>query len=417
MPLEDELVSLALAALLGMLIGFERQRSQSRIGGLRTFTFVCLFGAAMALLSVHTGPVTLGAGLVALAAIVIMSNYIRVRKSDDVTPGMTTEAAILVTYAIGAMVVHVDRTIAAAAAALVAVLLHLKEPLHKATARLGDEDVHAIMRFVIITLIILPVVPNERMGPFDAVNPYKLWLMVGLIVGISLAGYLAFKFTSKEKGVLLAGIFGGMASSTATTVSASRQATSQPGAARAMAVVAVLATAVVYARVCVEIFAAAPTEGRALIAPVAAMFGMSVVVALVCWKIIVKDGTPEIDPGRNPSRLAPALVFAGIFAAVQIGIACVQTTPLASSGVFLVAAISGLTDIDAVTLTLADQVERGMLRSSTAWRAIIVASIANLAFKAGIIASVGTRQMLRASLAPFGIIAGAGLATVLLWPA
>jgi uncharacterized membrane protein (DUF4010 family) len=200
----------------------------------------------------------LAAGIIALAVIIYIGKIIEMSKGAT-DPGITTEVALLLMFTVGAYLVVGDRAAAIAIGGGAAVLLHFKGELHGIVARLGASDLRAVMQFALISLVILPVLPNRTYGPFAVLNPRNIWWMVVLIVGISLGGYIAYKFLGQRAGIVLGGIFGGMVSSTATTVSYSKRAAASPGAVGPAAIVITIASAVVFARMLLEIATVAPS--------------------------------------------------------------------------------------------------------------------------------------------------------------
>ncbi|MBA2431845.1 MAG: MgtC/SapB family protein [Chthoniobacterales bacterium] len=173
----------------------------------------------LALAQVHGGWI-LAAGFISLTALLVLSNIPRARLGKG--SGMTTEIAVLLLYALGAFLVTGPLLLAVVLGGAIALLLHWKAALHSFASRLGDADMRSMMLFVFISMVILPVLPNEDFGPYGVFNPFEIWLMVVLIVGLSLAGYVAYKLLGARGGVVLAGILGGVISSTATTVSSAR---------------------------------------------------------------------------------------------------------------------------------------------------------------------------------------------------
>jgi uncharacterized membrane protein (DUF4010 family) len=189
----------------------------SAIAGIRTFALITLFGAVSAHLGQAFG------GWVVAAGFVVSRNFARMAKGEA-DPGQTTEFTAVLMYGVGAWVVVGSMAVAAVLGGTVAVLLHLKEPLHRFMGRMGERDLRAIMQFVLIALVILPILPDRMFGPYDVLNPHQIWWMVVLIVGLSLAGYVAFKLVGANAGAVLSGVLGGVISSTATTVTYSRRA-------------------------------------------------------------------------------------------------------------------------------------------------------------------------------------------------
>ena len=237
------LQQLAIAFGLGLLLGLQRERAESSIGGIRTFPLIAIFGTICAQLEKSFGGWVIAAGLLALVAIVIYSNFAKM-KSGAIDPGMTTEVAALLLYGLGAYVVVGNMVIAVVVGGAMAVLLHFKKPLHELAGAIGEHDMRAIMQFVLLSLVILPVLPNQDLGPYGVWNPFQIWLMVVLIVGISLSGYIAYKILGARAGTLLAGILGGLISSTATTVSYARRTAENASLASLAAFVIMIASCV-----------------------------------------------------------------------------------------------------------------------------------------------------------------------------
>jgi uncharacterized membrane protein (DUF4010 family) len=206
------LQQLAVSFGLGLLLGLQRERSESSIGGIRTFPLIALFGTVCALLGKTFGGWLVGAGLLALVAIVVYSNFAKI-KSGEIDPGMTTEVAALLLYGLGAYLVIGSMVVAVVVGGAMAVLLQFKKPLHALAGAIGERDMKAIMQFVLLSLVILPVLPRQDFGPYGVWNPFQIWLMVVLIVGISLTGYIAYKCLGARRGTLLAGVLGGLISS------------------------------------------------------------------------------------------------------------------------------------------------------------------------------------------------------------
>jgi len=214
---------LAIALGLGLLVGLQREHVTKRLGGVRTFPLVTMLGAISGLLAQSFGGWMVAAGLLALTGIIVIGDLAELRE-DKLDPGVTTEVAMLLMFVIGAYLVVGRREVAIALGGAVAVLLQFKGELHGIARKLGEDDLRAIMQFVLISCIILPVLPDKTYGPYAVINPRNIWLMIVLIVGLSLSGYIAYKFFGSKVGVVLSGILGGLISSTATTVSSTSMA-------------------------------------------------------------------------------------------------------------------------------------------------------------------------------------------------
>jgi uncharacterized membrane protein (DUF4010 family) len=319
-------VDLALALGLGLLVGLQRERGESRLAGIRTFALATVFGALMAVLAGRYGLGTVAVGLLALAALLVVGNVAKLR-AGVVDPGLTTEVALLVMYGVGAyVVVGGSHALAIVASGAVTFLLYLKPRLHGWVRGLDDDDFAAIMRFALISLVILPILPDRTFGPYDVLNPRSIWWMVVLIVGLGLAGYLAFRWLGQRGGAVAAGLLGGLISSTATSVAYARQ-----------------------------------------------------------------------------SKANPALARLGSFVVV-----------LASAGLYTVAVLSGLTDMDAITLSTARLVGQGALAPEAGWRVVVVASLANLGFKLAWVSFLGDRGLARRVAGAFAAVGVTGAALLLL---
>jgi uncharacterized membrane protein (DUF4010 family) len=317
-------------------------------------------------------------------------------------------------YGIGALVVIAPMPIAVVLGGVVAVLLNLREPLHRFVGKMAEDDLRAIMQLALIALVILPVLPDRPMGPYDVLNPYQIWWMVVLIVGLSLAGYVGYKMFGAHGGAVVGGLLGGLISSTATTASYARRTREEPDSSRLAALVVVLAASVVFGRILVEIAAAAPRAFLALAPPIGTMLGVGAAISIGVWLGSRRNGS-EPPKQANPAELKSALLFGAIYAAVLLAVAFARDR-FGTAGLYTVAGLSGLTDVDAITLSTARLVEGGGLEPSTGWRAILIAALSNLVFKAGIVAVLGSRRLLWRVALLFGVLIAAGGVILWLWP-
>ena len=324
-------------------------------------------------------------GFMGIVALVIVGKAHEFR-DPHADRGLTTETAILLMYAVGAYVVYGERIVAISVAAGMAALLQFKPELHGISARLGNNDLRAIMTFVLITCVVLPILPNrtyDLAAPLNVLNPFEIWTMVVLMVGISLGGYLAYKFPGRDAGVLFGGILGGAISSTATTVSYARRSRFSPENVQLAAVVVAIASTVVFARVMLEVSVVAPQYLLDLLPPLAIMMGASAVAAGIAW-LRVRNTTESMPSQQNPTELKSAIVFALLYAGILMALATSKSY-FRGQGLYVVAILSGLTDMDAITLSTARLVGRdpatGGIFPVDAWRVIVVATMANLCFK------------------------------------
>lgn len=417
MDLDTTFFKLALALGLGLLMGLQRQRADSHLAGIRTFPLIALFGALMALTAPAFGPWPVAAGLVALALVLLVANLIKLRREGN--PGMTTEIAVLLTYGLGAYLVIGHTEAAVAVGGVSVLLLHLKEPMHRAVGAMNERDVTAVMQFALVTLVVLPVLPNRAFGPYDVLNPFRIWLMVVLIVSINLAGFVAHKLTAARTGALLGGVVGGLVSSTATTVSYARRSQVESGAAPSAAVLATLvimvASTIALLRVLVEVAVVAPRQFASVGAPLGVLLGWMLVLSALAWwrgRHIEADKMPEAG---NPAELKPALIFGVVFALVTLAVAFVKER-FGDAGLYPVALLSGLTDVDAITLSTASLAAQGRLETGVTARLVLLAVLANIAFKGGCALVLGSAALRRLLGLYFGLTLAGGAAILLLWP-
>lgn len=407
--LQQITVSLA----LGLLLGLQRQRTDASIGGIRTFPFIALMGTVCAKLAAIYGGWILGAALLALAGLLVFANYVKLQAGKN-DPGVTSEIAALLMFADGALIASNQMAAGAVLGGIMVMLLHLKKPMHDFAAAVGDRDMRSMMFFVLISLIILPVLPNERYGPYLVWNPFSIWLMVVLIVAISLSGYVAWKVLGSRAGSVLGGIIGGLISSTATTVSFARRTVADVGLAPMGAFVIMTASCVSLLRIVLEIAAAGPGVFAAVAPPVGVLLAVSSLIALVLYRISSR-GETAMPEQKNPAELKPALIFGALYALVLLAVA-VARDHFGETGLYAVAALSGLTDVDAITLSSAQLAQRGVLDPSAAWRTILIAAMANFFFKFLTVAFLGSRALTRRVALAFGAALATGGCLFWLWP-
>lgn len=404
--LQPFLTSLA----LGLLIGLERQRRLAEQAGLRTFPLAALLGTVAAMLQDRHGVEWLmPAGLV-LAGLVMIAAYRD--DGDSENTGTTTTIALMLSFLLGAMAWHGHFQLAALLALATTALLHFKEELHGFAARLSRDDVVAVLRFIVLSVLLLPLLPDRGYGPYGALNPYEIWWMVVLISGLSLGGYLLLKLVGPGRGVPLLGVLGGLASSTATTLSFARQVQTDAGQAPAARMVILIANVMVLPRLVVLCTVVATPVLPDL---VPAMLGGALAGGL--WVLLAlrertrsADGEIELS---NPGELRAALGFGMVYALVLVVVAVVQAR-IGDSGVYVAAAVAGLTDVDAISLSAFELFGRQQIGAGTAANVVLVAVVANLAFKGAVVSAIAGRALARPVWAGFAsIVAGLALGRVI----
>ena len=392
---------------VGLLLGLERERRPAPKAGLRTFALVALFGTAAGLLTEVLGsPWVVAAGLVAVGAMIIAA-YVNVSQPVD-DPGTTTVIAVMFCYCLGVMIWLGYDTLAVALGIVATMLLHFRAQLHGFTARLSPQDVASMLQFAVLTFIVLPFLPNRGFGPYQALNPYHVWLMVVLVSGLSLVGYLSLRLFGQRRGVLLAGFLGGLVSSTATTMVYSRQARSNASYAQLSSVVIVLASVVVLVRIAV-ITGVVALDALPRLVPIllaGVVFGVAATWIMLRRKSEPADGfAPDFS---NPSKITAALGFGALYAVVLV-LSVWLSDRMGNAGLYGLALISGLADVDAILLSILKLSGAGKITGTETVTAITLAIIANLAFKLPLMLSLGGAALAK-RCAPGLVATGAGLA-------
>jgi uncharacterized membrane protein (DUF4010 family) len=379
---------------IGLLLGLQRQRTPSAKAGLRTFALVAVLGTVAGLIADITAETwVISAGLV-LSGLMIIAAYRHDDEGPEADSGTTTVVAVLLCYGLGVMVWYGQSQLAAAIAIVATALLQFKAELHGLSERLSRQDVASILQFGVLSFIILPLLPNEGYGPYGALNPYHIWLMVVLVSGISLAGYLALRLLGGRESMLLVGISGGLVSSTATTLVFARQARQQPGLADLSGAIIAVSSLMVLVRLMVVCAVVAP----GVIAHTLPLFGGALLLgaAPVAWRMRSPAGRAELsvpDLG-NPAQLRIALGFGALYALVLTGSAWMSDLA-GTGGLYGLALVSGLVDIDAITLSSLGLFRDGRIAVVVAATAIGLAYLAATAFKLVIVAVVADPRVLK----------------------
>jgi uncharacterized membrane protein (DUF4010 family) len=408
---------LGISLVIGMLVGLQREQTDAALAGMRTFALIAIAGTLAAVLDRHflASGWILAASYAAIGAIVVVSELrLGQDKSGDV--GMTTAVAILVVFAVGAYLAEGVLIVGVAIGVSVAALLLFKPELHSIARKLGDRDMRAIIQFAVLSCVILPVLPNENMGPMKVFNPFNIWLMVVLIVGISLSGYIAYKFFGQSAGALVGGILGGAISSTATSISYSKISRRAPSMAGVSTAAIVIASTVVFARVLIELLVVAPGHVQKLGLPMVCMLAASSVAAVVAWWMF-RGRSDDLPEPKNPSEFKSAIMFGALYALVLWGLAIAEQFVSSDAGLYAVAMFAGLTDMDAITLSTGRMVQQATseLTSDVGWRLLVTAAIANLLFKSAIVAFVGGRKLFFRVAALFSLPMLIGVLLLALW--
>lgn len=378
----------ATSLALGLLMGLERERKPSARAGLRTFALTALLGTVCGLLAAKLGATWLIAAGLGSVALAIVGAYVT-RPSDDGDPGTTTEIALLLCYLLGVLCWYEERSLAIGLGVAATVLLQFKTELAGLVRRLSPDDVRSMLQFAVLSLVILPVLPNQDFGPYKAFNPYQTWLMVVLISGVGLAGYLALRVFGQRAGVLIAGLLGGLVSSTATMLVHARQAQQSTEPIQAGSTIVVVSNLTVLIRLMVIGAIAAPAiAGRLSLVLGSGLLG-GLLIALPMRKVEQTDSHMAVT--SNPTELKTALGFAAMYSLVLLAAAWLNNE-LGQVGLYAVALLSGATDVDAITLSSLHMYSQERLQAIPTMIAIVLAVAANTIFKLLLAFSIGGRH-------------------------
>lgn len=412
---------LAVALSIGTLVGLERgwasrRKEEGRRGaGLRTFALLGLAGGVLGLMAAQLGALPFAAGAVCATAAIAAFRWRAAGESGDF--GVTTVIAALCVFALGGYAAIGSLAVAAAAAVAMTLFLALKSALHGWLRQLTWPELRSALILLAMTFIVLPLVPDRGLGPYQAFNPYLVWSMTVAIAAVSFAGYVAIRVAGEQLGVLLAGLVGGLASSTATTVSLARLSRERAAAPEVPAAGILMSFAVMYLRVPVVAFLLSPQLGAMLAMAAIAAAAASAAVALLALRRRRREAqAPQAPHLPNPLDLWPVLKFGALIAAVSI-LSTILAQTVGEGGLHAFAFLAGLADVDAPTVSLA-AMAGGAVGIPAAATGIGLAVLANTLSKTGLawllgrprtalLVSIGSAAGLAAAAATLLALAGA----------
>ena len=427
-----------IALFLGALLGFERtfasrmdHETADFLGGIRTYSLVSLFGSLMSFLGDYYALELLYLGFAAIIAMTVISYFLSYSKHNE--GGITTEVSMLICFTVGVITQKNQLVLALFIAIVTAVVLHLKDYLHRLGEMVEKEDIRATLIFAIITFIILLFDPDftvllkdigmlnsgilERVpgiGEVQVVNPYTVWIMVVLVSAIGFTGYIAIKILGHRKGIGLTGLLGGLASSTATTVTFSKRSKEggETGSPYPYALAVILACSTMFIKVLLEVIIINPDLIGNLIIVMGSMAGAGFVFCFVLWKKSGKEKGEEV-PYQNPFNISLAVKFAIIFAVI-VFISRLTEVLFGDSGIYIISVLTGLSDVDPMTLTMSQISRDDPSKLSQATIAITLAAFANTAMKGVMACILGSKEFRKIILLGFGIILLAGAITLVI---
>ncbi len=406
------LESLATALFIGALIGVERTRhqleEQSGFAGIRTFILYAELGALLGWLStIWHSMVPFATGFVCLSALLVAAYFVQLRVRSDAA-GTTTQTAALVVFILGGVTTMGHAHVAMAVGIATAALLAMKKALHDAVGRISHVELLATLRLLFASFIVLPILPRHAVDPWGALNPHKLWLLVILISALSMVGYVAVRLFGAARGIIIAGIFGGLVSSTAVSLTFARQSQDEPARSRTLAAGTLLAWTVMFARVIVLIAILRWQLLRFVALP---LVGLGLVNGAFAGWALLRSARAEGTSGQlsreialeNPFKLLSAIKFALVFALVLLATKLVQRY-VPGGGLYWLSALAGSTDVDAIVLSISELAKPNGTMDLLLSRSVIIAACANTVVKFTMTAVLGARALARELVPATGLL-------------
>ncbi|HHX8681515.1 MgtC/SapB family protein [Vibrio diabolicus] len=387
--------NLLIALLLGTIVGTQRgwvMRNSvegSRVAGIRTFSLVGLLGGLVGILANIYTPLLIGFALIALVILTCIAFVIQQKKSGDVS--ITGVVSIMVVFVLGNLAVSGEAVLAAAAAVITAVVLDNKRELHQALQKLQEYELDAALRLLLISIVMLPLLPNQSYGPWNALNPYEIWWMVVLIASISFVGYFAIKIGGAKRGILFTSVFAGLSSSTALTLQFSHLSREQASISPLLASGILLSCGTMFPRLLIVLSVINPQLVKLLWPIVMAMMVALYIPAWWIWRRSEVEQIEQSNKQTNPLALQSALFF-GLVLAVIMLLAHALSDWFGNAGVLILSALSGITDVDAISLTLGRQSTQ-TLSVTTAALGILIAASVNTIVKMGMVIAIGDKKL------------------------
>ncbi|MPS37612.1 DUF4010 domain-containing protein [Vibrio sp. VGrn 2] len=405
--------NLLIALLLGAIVGTQRgwvMRNSvegSRVAGIRTFSLVGLLGGLVGILANIYTPLLIGFALIALVILTCIAFVIQQKKSGDVS--ITGVVSIMVVFVLGNLAVSGEAVLAAATAVITAVVLDNKRELHQALQKLQEYELDAALRLLLISIVMLPLLPNQSYGPWHALNPYEIWWMVVLIASISFVGYFAIKIGGAKRGILFTSVFAGLSSSTALTLQFSHLSREQASISPLLASGILLSCGTMFPRLLIVLSVINPQLVKLLWPIVMAMMVALYIPAWWIWRRSEVEQIEQSNKQTNPLALQSALFF-GLVLAVIMLLAHALSDWFGNAGVLILSALSGITDVDAISLTLGRQSTQ-TLSVTTAALGILIAASVNTIVKMGMVIAIGDKKLWRliAPVMTGCVVVGAGV--------
>ncbi len=390
---------IAIVILIGLLVGIERERgkkpSAKTFAGVRTYPLISILGFLSAFIASFTTYIVYAAVFFIFGLLVIISYYFS-SKTGGI--GGTSEITHFIVYLLGSLVFWNYVLLAGAVAVVLVTFLTFKSEFRALAGKVENEDIFAAIKFAIITIIILPLLPDQTYGPFDVLNPRKIWYMVVLISTISFVGFILFKLIGANKGIFLLSVLGGIASSTATTTSFAGQSKNMPHLSRNLAAGSVLASSIMFPRILVILGVLNFEFAESLIVPVTIFTIVGLIVSRMIWSRKGAMVAQDIEL-QNPFRVLFAIKF-GILFGIILFVSAAANQYFGHEGIYYTSFFAGIADLDAIALSLVDMVEK-TIPIDVASNAIIIAFGMNTLVKAVIASTMGSKELRKYAILGF----------------
>lgn len=410
LTLKDFLLRLAVSLGIGMVLGLEREHSGIRdnhqyFAGIRTFTIVAIFGFLSGLAAGFIGIRIIYLGFIGLIVLTAVSYVISSQKGDV---GATTEFALIVSFLLGLITLLGHVQIALAITVIVLALLSLKIEMKKIAGSTTREEIFALLKFVVLVALIFPFLPDKTIDPYGVFNPREVMLVIILTSGLNFGGYLLIKFLGAHKGILLTGIVGGFVSSTIIAWNFSKRSNDNPALSKSYSSAILSASTIMPVRVILWIY----IFNKALLPHLALPLALLVLTGFLYAFILVKRNSKETGDSEvisdNPLDLIEALKFGGLFTVI-LYIVHFAGLYLGSKGILLASIVSGLSDVDAITISLAKLKDQAV-SVITVSNGILLATLSNTIVKLGISVFYGSRELKKHLIIGYGLVFLAGVA-------
>lgn len=406
-----QILLLGIALAVGLLIGIERgwklreAKEGERVAGLRTYGLIGLLGGTAGLLFEYMGSFVFALVFMGFT-LAVAAAYILLRRNNN-DASITSLVTMLLTFILGSLVVLDHINLGVSSAVVIVLLLRFKSVLHAWLRKLGEQELHAAIQLLLISVVLLPVLPDQGYGPWQAFNPYEAWWMVVLIASISFVGYFSMKGSGAEKGVILTALAGGLVSSTALTLHFSRLYQKQPVMQRILASGILLACAMMFPRMLLVASLINPALFTAMIVPMAIMTLLIFFCAALIWHKNGHKAAENISHLVSPLELKSALFF-GVLLVLVLLLGKAAVHYYGETGVYMLAFLSGIADVDPINLTLS-KMSRADLSLDVAVSGIVIAASTNTLVKAGLAVIVGGKNMALQVFLPLFMSAFTGL--------